>query len=127
MNFQLVERPAIYPGVSLLQLLSPRGFVDTGVDMPVGGRVYLEENVVQEAGVLFGMITRKEAETLRDEIASLKATVESLGRHLKERDPLFQALKKAMADDETPVARAEMIDVRDLVIGSGETVRVRVP
>lgn len=111
MNFQLVERPAIYPGVSLLQLLSPRGFVDTGVDMPVGGRVYLEENVVQEAGVLFGMITRKEAETLRDEIASLKATVESLGRHLKERDPLFQALKRAIEDDHeyTDAEQAAMV------------------
>lgn len=109
MNFQLVPRPAIYPGVELLQLLSPRGFVDTGVDMPAGGRVYLSEVVVNECARLFGYVTEKEAQALRDKIASLEATVESLGRHLKERDPLFQALKKAIEDDapiQSPVVTA---------------------
>lgn len=120
MNFVLVPQPYLHPGVELLMLQSPRGFVDTGVEMPIGGRVYLSENTVHEAGRLFGMVTRHEAAKLTDEIASLKATVESLGRHLKERDPLFQALKRAMEDD-SPVTVEQVLDMTRPVAVDGRS------
>lgn len=99
MNMQIVQELRFHPQTELFQLLSPQGFVDTGVEMPIGGRVYLSRTTSYEVGRLWGMITRDEADAKDLEIATLKATVESLARHLKERDPLFQALKAAIADD----------------------------
>lgn len=103
MNFQLVHEMRFHPQTEIMQLLSPRGFVDTGVEMPIGGRVYLSENVVNEAARLFGYITSKEADKLRDRIAELEELNASRIRHHKERDPVFQALKAVMSEENVEV------------------------
>lgn len=102
MNFRLVERPALYPGVSLFQLLSPRGFVDTGVEMPVGGRVYLEEVAVNEAAVLFGYTDPETTEKLRGVILSQGNELAALRAKLSDLDPVLKALKNLAA--EAPLA-----------------------
>lgn len=107
MNFELVHEARLYPHTGIMGLQSPRGLIHTGVDLfpdsQQGWNLYLEYPVVVEAGRLFGMVTAEVVAGKDAEIASLKATVESLARHLKERDPLFQALKAAISDEKVEV------------------------
>lgn len=98
MNFAIVPRPALYPGTELLQLLSPRGFVDTGVDMPAGGRVYLAEQTVHEAARLFGYVSPKEAGVLTGENADLREELADLHRRLSDLDPIVKAIHNVAAE-----------------------------
>lgn len=100
MNMLIVPTMNFFPEVELFQLLSPRGYLDTGVEMPAGGRVYLAEVTSVEIGRAWGGISKKEADAKDAKIAELEDLNASLIRHLKERDPLFQALKLAISDDD---------------------------
>lgn len=95
--FQLVAQPVVYPGTELMGLASPRGFVDTGAEMLVGGRVYLSEIVVGEAARLFGYVSPKDADGAAEEIEGLRARVVELEGELAELEPVKTALERMHA------------------------------
>lgn len=93
----LVERPVLYPGAGLRGLSSQRGFVDTGCDMPVGGRVYLEEQTVHEAALLFGYLSPVDAAKLREQLADARRELEAACVELERLRPIADALRTAAA------------------------------
>lgn len=103
--FLLATNPHLYPGHGLLSLGSPNGYVDTGVEMPVGGHVYLEEQVVHEAAILFGYLSPAEADTLR----ARTATLEERLADTEERLAALQNIERAVA----ALAPAPVAEVSD--------------
>lgn len=91
MSFLLADRPAMFPGRCLLG--DTRGpCVDTGVEMELGGHVYLNRNEAWEVGRHFGFVEGETHSTVmaerdqahadldvaREQIAGLEGLVESL-------------------------------------------------
>lgn len=99
--FLLTDRPHIFPGRTLLG--DTRGpVVDTGVEMDLGGRVYLNRQEAWEVARLFGFV---EAETheaavaraalaevelaeARDALADQQEQLDAVGRTLRLVEPV---------------------------------------
>jgi hypothetical protein len=92
--FQLVAQPAVFPGVELMGLQSPRGFVDTGCEMVVGGRVYLSETVAGEAAQHFGWRSPKDYAAVERKLDDALATVLTLQTELESLRTVKEALEE---------------------------------
>lgn len=93
--FHLVAQPHLYPGTELMGLQSPGGFVDTGVEMTVGGRVYLSEIVVAEAARLFGFVSKADAAQQADQLQAARERIIELEGELAELGPVKSAIETA--------------------------------
>lgn len=91
----LVERPTLFPSVGLRGLTSPRGFVDTGIDMAVGGRIYLEEHTANDAVVLFGGLPKADVEKLHERLAAQHQLISDQQAELARLRPIANAVREA--------------------------------
>jgi hypothetical protein len=89
--FQLVERPAMFPGRSLLETVEGP-FVDTGVEMDLGGRVYIDR---ASAAEIARLLPSPEVVKLRDRNAALEAALEGARTELARLQPIADAVREA--------------------------------
>lgn len=89
--FQLVERPALFPGRPLLQAVNGP-FVDTGIEMELGGRVYIDPTSAAEIARL---MPPPEMVQLRERLATSTAELESAQVELERLRPIVAAMREA--------------------------------
>lgn len=78
--FQLVDQPHLFPGRSLLGNTGP--CVDTAVEIPVGGRVYVDRVEAGEIARLFGFLTPEAASQLKAQLAAAEGRAGEAERRL---------------------------------------------
>ncbi len=109
----IVPKPEWMPHECAVTLQSedPRGFVDTGMNLPyVDPRVYVSAQAVEDMGRLFGFPTQAEHAELEAELEQLKADNLQLLQELEgaERlaDAAYTSLERAVRDHPEPSPEA---------------------
>lgn len=96
MSFLLADRPAMFPGRCLLG--DTRGpCVDTGVEMELGGHVYLNRNEAWEVGRHFGFVEGETHAGVVAERDGLRAKLDQERARSAELTKSLAALRRTIA------------------------------